>query len=107
MLNLVLEAARGIFEGLIDTPAAAVVFPAVVGAANAAVFDKAVVKRHAAMRATLRNQSILAARLTVEHQILAENAHALLGFFLAQFRRGCHRVPVAPQELRSEEHTSE
>jgi hypothetical protein len=56
MLYLVLESALGIFKRLINALAARIVFPAVIGAANTAVFDKAVVERYAAMRTMLGDE---------------------------------------------------
>ncbi len=49
MLNLFFEAGLGIFKGLIDALAAGIVFPTVIGTADAVGFDEAVVERHAAM----------------------------------------------------------
>ncbi len=66
MLDLVLESGLGIFEGLFETFAAGIVFPAVVGAANAVVFDEAIVKRRPAVRTVLADEAVTAAAVAVE-----------------------------------------
>ena len=66
MLDLVFEPALRVFKGLLDALAASVVFPAMIGAADAVVLGETVVKRCAAMRAAFGDEAIAAPSIAVE-----------------------------------------
>jgi hypothetical protein len=61
VFNFFLEARVWVFERLFEAVTASIIFPAMVGAANAALFDKSIVKRNAAMGAMLADQTVGAA----------------------------------------------
>ena len=94
--DFIFESGLGVFERLFQTLAAGVILPAVIGAADAVLFDKSVVKGHAAMGAVLGDESILAAAVPIQHQIFAEDPDPLFWFVFSDL--GCRRdnMPVAP-----------
>ena len=68
-----------LFEGLPDAAAGLIEPPAVIAAANAALFNEAIAKIGAAMRTLAIDQAVAAAEVLVEHQIFAEQADRLGG----------------------------
>ena len=66
MLNLIFEAGLGTLKWLLDAPAARIVFPAVVGAADAVVFDEPIVKRRATMGTMLSDQAVVTGAVAIE-----------------------------------------
>jgi hypothetical protein len=71
MLDLLFIANLGALERLVEAVAARVVLPSVISAADAVVFDKAVEKRRAAMRAVLGDETIAAAAVAIEDEVFA------------------------------------
>src|SRR5690242_21782260 len=92
------KTALRILKRLFDTSAASVVLPTVIGAANAISFDKAVVKRCAAMGTALANKTIAAVLVTIEQQVFAKYAHSLFRLFLSELDRRSDRMPIAPEQ---------
>jgi len=97
--DFIFETGLGIFERLFQTLAAGVVLPAMIGAADAILLDKSVVKRHAAVGAVLGDESVVAPASPIEQQIFPEDPDLLFWFFFGDL--GCRRdnVPVAPQQF--------
>ena len=55
----------GIFKRLFDAPAAVIVFPAMVRAADTVVLDKTIVERSSAMRTVLADETVSAVGLSI------------------------------------------
>ena len=66
MENFIFETRLGIFKRLIDTVAAGVILPAMVGASDAIRLDETVVELHAAMGAFFGDQAMVAALVAVQ-----------------------------------------
>jgi hypothetical protein len=97
--DFVFEPGLGVFERLFQTLPAGVVLPAVIGAADAVLLDKSVVKGHAAVGAVLGDKSIFAAAVSIQHQVFAEDPDLLFWFFFSDLGRRRDDVPVASQQF--------
>ena len=99
--DLVLEASLGrgnVLVRLLDAAAVLVEQPAMVVAAQPALFDEAVGCVGAAMRALAVDQPEGAAQILVESQILAQQADRLDGLVFELGHRG-YRHPIAAQQF--------
>src|SRR5438034_482328 len=100
-LDLVLEArlgARDLLERLVQARARAVEEPAVVVAAQAALLRNAVAESGAPVRAVAVEQAVAAARVPVENEVLAHEAHGQRRM-LVELRDGGDGLPVAAHQL--------
>src|SRR5260221_14292433 len=72
--------------------------PAVIGATQAALVRNAILQVDATVEAAIADEAEAAARVAIEDEILAENAHLADGVF-RQLHDGSDRDPVAPHQL--------
>src|ERR1044071_4714872 len=109
-VEMLLNRVSGLFDGAVKVAAGGlrrtfeavafeVVKPAVIAAGDAALFDAAVGKRGAAVRAAVGEQPEAAAFCTEKHQVLAEDADELRRLFRRELCRRGDRMPVAAQGL--------
>src|ERR1051326_8235924 len=99
MLDAVFERAAFGLRRLLDTFAGKIVEPAVIAAAEAAVFDTAELERSPAMRAMEAQKPELAVARAEQHEILAEQSDFRRAAFLPNVLAKSHGPPVAPQHL--------
>jgi hypothetical protein len=97
LAHLVAGAAAFGLAGLLHAMALHVEQPAVVAAADAALFDLAVIQGRAAMRAVRVDQAGPAGLVAKQDQVLAQHPH--LARRVAGVGRGADRVPVAPEQF--------
>src|ERR1051325_10133609 len=99
LLDGAVKVAAGGVRRTSEAVAFEVVKPAVIAAGDAALFDAAVGKRRAAVRAAVGEQPEAAAFCTESNQVLAEDADELRRLFRRELCRRGDRMPVAAQEL--------
>src|SRR5579871_4098694 len=86
-------------ERLFEAIASIVVEPTMIGAANPLLLDEPVVKGSASMGALLADESVPAIWRAKEDEILAKQAHTLLGVFDGEVARAAERLPIAAEKL--------
>src|SRR5215471_13088923 len=96
--NLLLKRAAGRLRGHFRAPALPVVFPPMIGTAQAVLLRYPVDHRHSAVRAGIADQSQTPFSVSIQDQGLAQDLHRL-GWVLLHFRDPGDGVPIAPQEL--------
>src|SRR5262245_2140276 len=96
--NLLLEGAAGRLRGHFRAPALPVVFPPMVGTAQAVLLRYPVDHRHSAVRAGIADQPQTAFSVSIQDQGLAQDLNRF-GRVLLHFRDAGDGVPIAPQEL--------
>ena len=96
--DLVFEIRAFGFVGLLEAASAPVEFPAVIRAADPVFGRDPVRERRAAMGTGLGDESKFPTTVFEEHEVFAEQAHALGPAVIHLFRR-CDRVPVAALEV--------
>ena len=95
--RILVIALRG-FCGLLKTPATYVIFPPVIGTADAVRLDSPIEERRTSVGALLAEQAVPSLAVFEEHQILAQKPDLLLPVFIdLELRRERH--PVAPKKL--------
>ena len=87
-----------LFEGLVQAPAGVVEEPAVVIAAQAAIFHEAVRQVRAPMRTVPVDKPVVAAPVPEQREVLAEEPDRL-HVLLRELRDAGNGMPVAPQQF--------
>src|ERR1043165_2422665 len=98
MLDAVFERAAFGLRRLLDTFAGKIVEPAVIAAAEAAVFDTAELERSPAMRAMEAQKPELAVARAEQHEIFAEQSDFRGAAFLPNVLAKSHGPPVADRK---------
>src|ERR1041385_6595386 len=106
LLDGAVEVAAGGLRRTLEAVAFDIVEPAVIRAGDAALFDAAVGKRGAAVRAAVGEQPEAAAFRTEKHQVLAEDANELRRLFRRELCRRGGRKPVAAQGRARDRNTT-
>src|SRR5207302_928222 len=108
--RLVFQAAARRLEGLLDAAPVARIFPAMIGTADAARLDEAVIERAAAVGALLADAAIGAVGLAEDDERFAQHGQAALGDLLRELGDRAERLPIAPEQRpgrRARTHTGQ
>src|ERR687892_234044 len=84
---------------LLETSSVAIVFPAVIRAANAFLIDASKSERGASMRTMLADKTVPTLFIPVDNQFFAEKLDRLDRFLIGQLSGRRDRVPVAAQQF--------